>query len=133
MVIFQGTMLHAAEPTWNGGKWLEGEYQRAINIMGRATLGAFESAPVGIVTKEGGLTPARALPNHRQVRFTERLYARPDDGGRPEENLSRERSALTERLGAAAATAQERQLRSRGGVNNATFPPGSFSRKELEP
>ena len=39
--IVQGTMLHASELTWNGGKEVEKEYQLAINRMGRASLGAF--------------------------------------------------------------------------------------------
>ena len=38
MAIVQGTMLYASELTWNGKKGLEGEYQKAINRMGRATL-----------------------------------------------------------------------------------------------
>ena len=38
--------------------------------MGRVTLGAFESTPVGIVTAESGLAPAKALLNYRQERFT---------------------------------------------------------------
>lgn len=71
--------------------------------MGRATLGAFQSTPLGIVAPESGLTPARAPLNHRQARFTLPLYARPKDGGGPEEILTRERSALTERLRAVAA------------------------------
>lgn len=38
MALIQGTMLYASEPTWNGRTRAEGEYQRAINRMGRATL-----------------------------------------------------------------------------------------------
>ena len=41
----------------------------------------FRSTPQGIVAGESGLTPARALLNHRQARFIQRLYARPRDGG----------------------------------------------------
>ena len=76
-------MLYAAELTWNGQK-VERKYQEAINRTGRATLGAYQSAPRGILAGESGLTPGRALLNHRQARFTQRLYARPrsDDGGR---------------------------------------------------
>ena len=51
---------------WKG---LEGEYQRAINRMGRDTLGAFQSTPLA---EESGLAPARALRNHRQAHFTPR-------------------------------------------------------------
>ena len=103
--VVQGTMLYAAELTWNGKKKVEGEYQQAINRMGRAKLGAFRSTPLGIVAAESGLTPARALLNHRQARFAQRLYARPQDGGGPEEILERE-STLTTRLRAAAALCQ---------------------------
>ena len=63
-------MLYGAELTWNGKKGVVREYQDAINRMGRATLGAFQSTPLGIVTVESGLTPARALLNHRQEGFT---------------------------------------------------------------
>ena len=64
---------------------------------------SFPVDPAGIVAAESGLMPARALLNHRQARFTQRLYARPADGSGPEEILSRERSALTERLRALTA------------------------------
>lgn len=37
MAITQGTMLYAAELTWKGQKGMEGEYQAAVNLMGRAT------------------------------------------------------------------------------------------------
>ena len=49
MAIVQSTMPYAAELAWNGGKEQEGEYQSATNRMGRATLGAFQSTPLGIV------------------------------------------------------------------------------------
>ena len=42
---------------------------------------AFRTTPRVIVAGERGLTPARALLNHRQARFIQRLYARPRDGG----------------------------------------------------
>ena len=89
MAIIQGTVLYASELTWNRGKGVEGEYQAAINRMGRATLGAYRSTPLGMVAAESGLVPARALLNHRQSRFAQRLYARPGDGGGPEEILER--------------------------------------------
>ena len=96
-------MLYAAELTWNGKEGVEGEYQNAVNRMGRATLGAFRSTPLGIAAAESGLTPARALLNHRQASFARRLHARPRDGDGPEEILDRDRSALVTRLRAAAA------------------------------
>ena len=58
MALVQGTMLYAAELTWNGQTGVEGGYQRAINRMGRSTLGAFKYTPQGIVTAESGLTLA---------------------------------------------------------------------------
>lgn len=36
--IVQGARLYAAELTWNRRRGVEGEYQQAINCMGRATL-----------------------------------------------------------------------------------------------
>ena len=64
---------------------MEGEYQTVINRMGRATLGAFQSTPLGIVAAKSALTSARALLDHRQARSSQRFLARPADGGGPEE------------------------------------------------
>ena len=86
--IVQGTMLYTAELTGNGRKGGEGEYQSAINRMGRATLRAFRSKQLGIITAEGALTPASALLNHRQASFARRLHARPKNGDEPEEILT---------------------------------------------
>jgi ribonuclease HI len=98
MSLVQGTMLYASELTWKGQKGVEGEYQRAINRMARSTLGSFRSTPQGILAAESGLTPARALLNHRQAMFSHRLIARPKDGGGPEEILTREGAELSQRL-----------------------------------
>ena len=46
----------------------------------------------------------RPLLEHRQARFAYWLYARPRDGGGPEEILTREGAAVTTRLRAAAGT-----------------------------
>ena len=72
--------------------------------MGRptCTLGAFRLVPLGIITAESGSTPAGALLDHRQARFTQWLYAGPRDGQGPKAILTREGSALTARLRAAA-------------------------------
>ena len=61
--------------------------------------------PQGILAAESGLTPARALLDHRQARFAYRLHAKPQarDGGGPEEILGRQGTALARRLRAAAA------------------------------
>ena len=74
-----------------------GEYQ---NRTGRATPGAFKSTPLGIVAAKCALTPARALRDHRQARFSLRLLARPAEGGGPEEIRGRkaELAELAERL-----------------------------------
>ena len=53
---------------------------------------------------ESGLTPARALLDHRQARFAQRPLARPQDRGGSEEILDRESAAVTRRLKAAAGT-----------------------------
>ena len=95
--------MFGAELTRNGKKGVAREYQDATNRMGRATLGAFQSTPLGIVAAESGLMPARALLDHRQAGFTRRLFARPQGGEGPEEILERRDSALTTRLRATAA------------------------------
>ena len=100
-VIVQGTMLYGAELTWNSKKGTAGEYQDAINRMGGATVGAFRSTPLGIVTAESGF--ARALLDNRRANFTRRLFARPQGGAGPEEILEHRDSALTTHLLATAA------------------------------
>ena len=45
-------MLYESDLTWNGEKEVEKEYQLAINQMGRASLGAFQSTPCGIVAQK---------------------------------------------------------------------------------
>ena len=62
-------MLYASELTWNGGKEVEKEYQLAINRMGRASVGAFQTTLRGVVAAESSFTPARALLDHRRARF----------------------------------------------------------------
>lgn len=79
--IIQGTMLYASERTWNRKENVEKEYQLANNRMGRASLGAFQTAPRGIVVGESGFTPARTLRNHRRAKFAQSLYARPGGAG----------------------------------------------------
>ena len=43
------------------------------NRIGRASLGVRRTTPLGIVTAESALPPARALLGHRQARFALRL------------------------------------------------------------
>ena len=71
--------------------------------MGRATLGAFGSTPLGIAAAESDAIPARPLLDYRQAKFTQRLHARPKDGEGPEEILDREGAAITARLRAATS------------------------------
>lgn len=78
-------MLYAAGPTRDGHAGVEGEleYQRVVNRMARSTLGAFRPTPLGILATESGLTPAKALLDHRQARFFRQLHARPRNGQGP--------------------------------------------------
>ena len=71
--------------------------------MGRTTLGAFRLAPLGIVAAKSGHAPARALLNHRQARYAQRIHNRPRGGDGPEEFLEGEGAALTACLRAAAS------------------------------
>ena len=126
MSLIQGTMLYGAELTWNGQKEVEGEYQRAINRMARSTLGAFRSTPQGILAGESGHTLARPLLDYRQARFTHRLLARPQNGGGPEEILTRSEGATVRRLRAAAGTRTRETVEPQVWEEGRTFP-GKFT------
>ena len=121
MSLVQGTMLYAAEPTWNGQKGVEGEYQRAINRMARSTLGVFRSTLQGILAAESGHTPARALLDYRQSRFVQ-LHARPLRGGGPEEILECDDGAMVRKLRAAANTRQGETVEPQVWSESKTFP-----------
>lgn len=88
-----------AELTWEGQKGMKGEYQAARNRMERATIGAFRSTLLGIVAAESALTPARALLDRRQARFSQCLLARPEGGEK-----------LREVTGLQATEREERQM-----------------------
>ena len=62
-----GMLLYRAELTWDGSKKMEKEVQLLTNRMGRTSLGVRQTTPLGIVMAESGLTPARALFDHRQA------------------------------------------------------------------
>ena len=66
--------------------------------MGRAALGVRRTTPVGIVTTESALPPARALLDHRQASFALRLLARPEGSRGQEEILRYKNSKLTARV-----------------------------------
>ena len=85
--IIHGTLLYGAEDSWNGTKTMEKNIQLLTNQMGRSSLGVRKTTPIGIVTAESALPPARALLDHRQARFALRLLARPQEGGGQEEIL----------------------------------------------
>ena len=87
-------LLYGAELTWEGSKKMKKEVQLLTNKMGRASLGVRQTTPRGIVMAESGLTPARALLNHRQAQFALRLMARPDNGGCQEEILEKKSSLI---------------------------------------
>ena len=126
-------MIRAGDQTWSGGKGAEKAYQNVINRMGRATLGIFGSAPLGIVAAESGLTPARALLNYRQASFSRRLYSRPQGGGGPEEILERRSSALTTRIRATAALHATRPWSLSGGAPGTALPGRSSLRDGRRP
>lgn len=84
----------SAELTWRGQKEVEGEYQRAVNCMGRSTLGAFQSTPQGIVAGEWPYV-CQGATKPPPAKFTQRHYARPRDSNGLKEILTRERPTLT--------------------------------------
>ena len=126
MSLVHGTMLYAAELTWSGRKGVEGKYRCAINRMARSTLGA---NPQGILAAESGLAPARALLDHRQARSVQRLHARPQDGGGPEEILDREGAAIT-RLRAVAGTRRGEAIEPQAWSEGKAFPGEYYIGKE---
>ena len=63
--LIHGTLLYGAELTWDGSKKMEKEVQLLTNRMGRASLGVWQTTPLGIVMAESALSPARALLEHR--------------------------------------------------------------------
>ena len=92
------TLLYGAKLSWAGTKKEEREIQVLMNRMGRASLGVRQTTPVGIITAESALPPARALLDHRQASFALRLLARPVDSGGQEEILQHKNSELTARI-----------------------------------
>ena len=95
--LIHGTLLYGAELTWNGTRTVEREVQGLTTRMGRASLGVRQTTPLGIVTVESVLPPARALPDHRQARFALRLMSRPRGGGE-QEGILEKRSGLAARI-----------------------------------
>ena len=96
--LVNGTLLYAAELTYRGSKKEEKDIQVLTNRMGRASLGVRKTTPVGIITAESALPPARALLDHRQASFALRLLSRPADSGGQEEILTHKGSELTARI-----------------------------------
>ena len=96
--LIHGTLLYGAELSWNGTKKEEKNVQILTNRMGRASLGVRRTTPLGIVTAESALLPARALLDHRQASFALRLLARPVNSRGQEEILEHRGSDLTARI-----------------------------------
>ena len=96
--LIHGTLLYRAEISWTGTRKEEKEVKVLTNKMGRASLGVRRTTPVGIITAESALPPARALLDHRQASFALRLMARPVGGGGQEEILEKKGSNLTARI-----------------------------------
>ena len=107
---------------WKGGH--RGRVPERHRPHGQGTLGAFRSTPLGIVTAESDLTPARALLNRHQASFAQRINARPKDGEGPEEILTRERSALATRLYASAALRRTETVEPQVWSTGRRFPGG---------
>ena len=82
-----------------GGQGVPGRHQPYGQVHTRS----LRPTPLGKVTAESRLTPARALLDHRQAGFTRRQFARPQGEEGPEEIVERRDSALTTRLWAMVA------------------------------
>ena len=132
MSLVQCTMLYGAELTWNGQRGVEGEYQRAVSRMARFTLGAFRSDPQGILAGESGHTPARPLLDFRQARFSHRLLAPPQRGGRPEEILERDEGTVAWRLRTASGTKPGETVEPQEWSQGKPFPGACFKGGESE-
>ena len=100
--------------------------------MARSTLGAFRSTPQGIMAAESGLTPARALLDNRQARFSQRIYARPRGGGGPAEILSWEGAAITTRLGAVVGSKRGETVEPQVWSEGRSFPGDSCQLEDPE-
>ena len=125
MSLIQGNALRGgADLEWPKG--VEGDYQRAINRMARSTLGAFRSTQTGFLAGESGHTPARALLDHGQARWTQRLLARPQGSEGPEEIIEREEGAVVLRLRAASGVRPGEEVESQVWSQGREFP-GKFS------
>ena len=87
-----------ARNTWTGTRKEEKDIQVLTNKMGRASLGVRKTTPVGIISAESALPPARALLDHRQASFALRLLSRPVGSGGQEEILLHKGSQFTARI-----------------------------------
>lgn len=125
-------MLYAAELTWNGRKGMEGEYQAAINRMGRTILGFLQSTPLGIVAAENALTPAKALLDYRHARFTQRFLARPEGGGGPDEILGRKARLTESLLRETGLKKKKKGIGGEAGIGKVEDLPGRGTRRERE-
>ena len=75
----QSVALYGAELWWQGQKDRLVGIQLMINRQARAITGMLKSTPVGPLVREAGLTPAEALLEARQLRYTTRLLSLPEN------------------------------------------------------
>ena len=75
----QSVALYGAELWWQGQKDRLAGTQLMINRQARAITGMLKSTPVGPLVREAGLTPAEALLEARQLRYTTRLLSLPEN------------------------------------------------------
>jgi len=69
----QSVALYGAELWWQGQKDRLMGIQLMINRQARAITGMLKSTPVGLLVQEASLTPAEALLEARQLKYTTRL------------------------------------------------------------
>lgn len=76
--IVGSTLMYGAEVTWRGQVGMRKTFQKSINRMTRASLGALPSTLVTFLQTEGGSLPALARLEKRQGDFAIRLASAPD-------------------------------------------------------
>lgn len=92
--IVGSTLMYGSEVAWRGQKGMCRTFQKSINRMSKATLGALPSTTVAFLQAEGRSVPVEARLNGRQEAFAIRLASR--DG--PQERLLNVRAGLGSRL-----------------------------------
>jgi ribonuclease HI len=75
----QTLALFGAEICWRNQKQRAEKIQKMINREARAIMGCMKTTPIGPLIAEASLTPAKALLDHRQCWYAERLAGLPKD------------------------------------------------------